>query len=197
MGERYDVGVEGDAQRWDERHAAAAPATPGPPDGLPLVAVDVPRRGRALDVACGRGAQVVWAALHGLDVVGLDVSPVAVEAARELARAHGVSRRVDVRVHDLDAGLPEGLGRFELIVCQRFRAPGIVPPLIASLGDGGLAVMTVLSEVGADAPGPHHAPFGELAATVTATGAEILLSVEGDGQATVVARARPRQRRSG
>lgn len=189
--------MHGDAQRWDQRHAAAGPATPVPPDGLGSIAVEVPASGRALDVACGRGAQLVWAAQQGLDVVGLDVSPVAVEAARQLAVAHRVSHRVDVRVHDLDTGLPADLGRFDLVICQRFRAPGILPALISSLVDGGIAVLTVLSVVGADSPGPNHAPFGELAAAVTATGAEILLSTEGDGQATVVARARSSDRPPG
>lgn len=182
-------GVLGDADRWDERYADAPPAHPSPPDGLESVSVDAPVTGRALDVACGLGGQVVWAARRGLDVVGLDVSAVAVEATQRLARTHGVARRVDVRVHDLDAGLPAGLGRFDLVICQRFRAPGIVPGLVASLVDGGLAVLSVLSVVGAETPGRHHAPPGELAAAVRATGADILLSTEGDGRATVVARA--------
>lgn len=181
--------MRGDAERWDERWAGAPPGRPEPPDGLGSVSVDLPAAGRALDVACGLGGQVVWAAQRGLDVVGLDVSPVAVEATWQLARAYGVARRVDVRVHDLDAGLPADLGRFDLVICQRFRAPGIVPALVAALADGGLAVLSVLSAVGAEAPGPHHAPPGELAAVVRATDADVLLSTEGDGRAVVVARA--------
>jgi len=178
-----------DAERWDERYADAPPAEPAPPDGIESVSVEVPVGGRALDVACGLGGQVVWAARRGLHVVGLDVSPVAVEATRRLARVHGVARRVDVRVHDLDAGLPADLGRFDLVICQRFRAPGVVPALVASLAEGGLAVLSVLSVVGAAVPGPHHAVPGELAAAVRATGADMLLSTEGDGRAIVVARA--------
>lgn len=186
--------MRGDADRWDARYEAAPPARPEAPEGLGSVSVAVPSSGRALDVACGLGGQVVWAARRGLDVVGLDVSPVAVEATRQLARAHGVARRVDVRVHDLDAGLPAGLGRFDLVICQRFRAPGIVPSLVAALADGGLAVLSVLSVVGAAAPGPHHAPPGELAALVRATGVDVLLGTEGDGRAVVVARASGRHR---
>lgn len=188
--------MHGDAQRWDERHAAAPQARPAPPEGLVSVDVHVPIHGRALDVACGRGGQVVWAARRGFDVVGLDVSPVAVAATRQLALDHGVAARVDVRVHDLDAGLPPDLGRFDLVICQRFRAPGIVPALLSSLVEGGLAVLTVLSTVGAASPGPNHAPPGELAASVSAAGGDILLGTEADGVATVVARApvaRPRR----
>lgn len=181
--------MQGDAERWDERWARAPVARAEPPDGLGSVSAEVPRTGRALDVACGLGGQVVWAARRGMDVVGLDVSPVAVEATWQLARAHGVGRRVDVRVHDLDAGLPAGLGRFDLVICQRFRAPGIVPALVAALGDRGLVVLSVLSAVGAAEPGPHHAPPGELAAVVRATGADLVLSTEGAGRAVVVARA--------
>lgn len=43
---------------------------------------------RAIDLGCGTGANVVWLAQQGFDVVGVDVSPSAVERAR--ARAANV-----------------------------------------------------------------------------------------------------------
>ena len=58
-------------------------------------------RGRVLDVGCGAGRFLRWLQLRGHDVVGIDVSPGAVEACRRqgLEQVHvlslgGVSRRL-------------------------------------------------------------------------------------------------------
>lgn len=39
-------------------------------------------RGRALDVGCGTGTNALWLARRGFDVLGVDVSPRAIEKAR-------------------------------------------------------------------------------------------------------------------
>jgi SAM-dependent methyltransferase len=46
--------------------------------------------GRTLEVGCGTGTNAIYLAEHGFEVVGVDVSPVAIENAR--ARAHGRCR---------------------------------------------------------------------------------------------------------
>ena len=46
--------------------------------------------GRTLEVGCGTGTNAIYLAQHGLDVVGIDISPLAVEKAR--AKAHGRCR---------------------------------------------------------------------------------------------------------
>lgn len=177
----------GDRERWDERHASSGAVDVRPPDGLDE-SIDARVSGRALDVACGRGGQSVWAALRGLAVVALDVSPVAVEATSQLAVDHGVDDRVDARVVDLDDGLPSGLGSFDLVICQRYRQPDLIGPLADALVPGGVLVASVLSLVGADAPGRFHAPAGELEGVVRSAGLTIERSVEADGVALVVAR---------
>ncbi|MFL5914004.1 MAG: class I SAM-dependent methyltransferase [Gaiellaceae bacterium] len=64
---------------------------------------------RALDVGCGTGRNTLYLAQRGIRVTAFDSSPAAVEAAR---RRLGV----EVRVHDLRAGLPAGDGEIDLIV---------------------------------------------------------------------------------
>ena len=44
--------------------------------------------GRALDVGCGTGTNALWLAQRGFDVLGVDLSPLAVEKAR--AKSAGV-----------------------------------------------------------------------------------------------------------
>jgi 2-polyprenyl-3-methyl-5-hydroxy-6-metoxy-1,4-benzoquinol methylase len=134
-------------------------------------------------VACGRGTVAVWLAARGLAVDAVDVSPVALDAGRELAAREGVTVRW--WLHDLDAGLP-GAGPYDVVVCQRFRDPARYPELAARLAPGGLLVVTVLSEVG-EGPGPFRAPAGELCAAFGAL--EVLHHVERDGEASIVVRA--------
>jgi SAM-dependent methyltransferase len=167
-----------DRARWDQRHGAAVDVGPLPPDALRGHLDLLPAGGRALDVACGRGAVARWLAAHGFTVDAVDTSPVGLAA---LAGVEGV-RAV---LHDLDDGLPAG-GPCAVVVCQRFRDPGLYPALRAALAPRGLLVITVLSEVG-EGPGPFRAPPGELAAAFA--GMEVLVSREGDGEASLVARA--------
>jgi SAM-dependent methyltransferase len=151
-----------DRLRWDAVYAErgpaeAAPAAPGDFRGC----VDhFPARGRALDVACGRGGGAVWLALRGLDVWGLDVSAVAIEQARACAVEWQVADRCRFDVVDLDDGLPPG-PPVDVVICQRFRAPGLNGAVVDRLAAGGLLAISVLSEVDT-APGRYRARPGEL-----------------------------------
>lgn len=174
---------------WNARFAVSGPGAPCPPDLVADRLELIPVRGRALDVACGRGTVAVWLARRGLDVDAVDAAPAGLALGRELAAREGV----DVTWHqaDLDHGLPLG-GPYDLVVCQRFRDTALHPLLAAALAPGGLLVITVLSEVD-DAPGRFRAPAGELAALVERADLEVLLHREGGGEAGLVAR-RPAER---
>ena len=73
--------------------------------------------GRAVDLGCGAGANAVFLAQAGFDVVGIDFSPVALGKARRAALAAGVSERVRLVGADLTApSLPGVDGPFDLLV---------------------------------------------------------------------------------
>jgi SAM-dependent methyltransferase len=146
---------------------------------------EVPTTGRVLDLACGTGTASVWLAERGLTVWGLDVSAVAIEAARDLAARHGVADRCRFSAVDLDGGLPPG-PPVAMVLCHRFRDPNLYPALIARLATGGLLAISVLSEVGAR-PGPFRARAGELESAFGTLRA--LAGGEGNGQAWLLARA--------
>jgi SAM-dependent methyltransferase len=176
-----------DRARWDERHAAAGAPAPGPPEALRGREHELLRTGRALEVACGRGATAVRLAARGLTFDAVDVSPVALAAGAALAAEHGVDARVHWWRHDLDTGLPaDCAGGYDVVVCQRFRAPVLYRQLASRLGPGGVLVVSVLSEVGA-VPGRWRAPPGELRTAFA--GLEVLAHRERDGVADLVARA--------
>jgi SAM-dependent methyltransferase len=190
--------MDEDRIRWDDRYAARSPIDvtgAQPPDALAMLDegmfTQLPTTGRALDIACGVGAQSLWLAERGLQVVALDVSPVAVELTEAAAAAAGRTDSIDARVHDLDAGLPEDVGGVAVIVCQRFRGRNLYPQIAAALTPGGVAIVTVLSAVGHDGmPGEFHAPAGELVEAFATSAVDIVAQSERDGLASIIVRRR-------
>ncbi|OBG79516.1 class I SAM-dependent methyltransferase [Mycobacterium sp. E3305] len=180
--------AEADRRRWDERYATKAPPpveAVGPPEFLAPHAELLPAAGSALDLACGPGLAAVWLATRGLAVQGVDVSPVAVAHARDLAHRAGVSDRCRFEVVDLDGGLPAG-PPLDVILCHRFRDRRLDRAIVERLAPGGLLAMAVLSEVGGS-PGPFRAVAGELPAAFADL--EPVASGEGAGCAWLLARA--------
>ncbi|ORW00024.1 class I SAM-dependent methyltransferase [Mycobacterium kyorinense] len=176
-----------DRVRWDEIYTAS-----GPPQadavGLPSVFAGFedlfPTAGHALDLACGQGLAAVWLARRGMDVRGCDVSQVAIDQARDLARRCGVGDRCRFDVVDLDHGLPDGPPA-HVVVCHRFRDRRLDRAIIRRLAPGGLVAVSALSEVGAQ-PGPFRAAPGELTAAFAEL--EPIAADEADGVAWVLAR---------
>ena len=96
------------ASSWEERYASVEQLWSGRPNNwLPELAVDW-EPGAALEIGCGEGADVLWLAEHGWRVTGLDLSATAVARLSREAERRGVASRVTGRVHDVEAGLPEG-----------------------------------------------------------------------------------------
>lgn len=130
-----------DRARWDARYLAAPGGLLFGADPAPLlrrVARLLPRRGRALDVACGEGQNAVWLAARGLTVTALDVSPVAIGRARARARARGL--RLRARVVDLRQQRPRR-GFYDLVTCFHYLDRALFPALAAALRPGGVLVI--------------------------------------------------------
>ncbi|KLI07297.1 SAM-dependent methyltransferase [Mycolicibacterium conceptionense] len=176
-----------DRIRWDAAYADREPDDDLP--ALPQVfdghADQFPVTGSAIDIACGTGRAAVWLAQRGLHVRGIDVSSVAIDRAKRSAIRHGVAGRCRFEVADLDDGLPAG-PQVDVVLCHRFRDPGLYPALSARLKPGGLLAVCVLSEVGAE-PGRFRAAAGELEAAFA--GLETFEAGEADGEAWLLARA--------
>lgn len=178
---------EADRRRWDERYAAKGPpalSSVAPPDVFAAHVHAFPTTGSALDLACGQGTASVWLASRGLQVMGYDVSPVAISHAQEVARRAGVADRCRFAVVDFDGGLPAGQP-VDVVLCCRFRDPRLDRAIIERLVPGGLLAIAALSEVGAS-PGPFRAVAGELPTAFTDLA--LIGADEGDGQAWLLAR---------
>ena len=102
---RYDVGMPHPS--WNESYASGAPLPwdTGAPD--PLLVEMIESRaiapGRTLEIGCGTGTNAIFLAQHGFDVLGVDISEVAISRAR--AKSHG---RCRFEVLDFLAAAPTG-----------------------------------------------------------------------------------------
>lgn len=82
------------ASHWDERYQnGETPWDTGVPSRelVRLVESRTVAPGRALELGCGTGTNAVYLAQHGFEVTALDISAVAVRAARLRAESHSVA----------------------------------------------------------------------------------------------------------
>lgn len=89
---------------------------------------------RALDVACGNGRNSRFLASRGFQVIGLDVSDVALAQAK--STTHPCNSNINYMEHDLDEGLSL-LGKFDLIIVVRYIKRELFPQLEQYLAAGG------------------------------------------------------------
>ena len=67
------------APRWDTNIT--------PPEVVAVIEGAAPLpAGRALDLGCGTGTNVIYLAQHGWETIGVDFSPVAIQQARQKAK---------------------------------------------------------------------------------------------------------------
>ena len=89
--------------------------------------------GRALDMGCGTGTNLVTLAQHGWAVTGVDFTPRAIRKASQKARQNGVQARLLV---DDVTQLRSLTGAFDLILdmgCYHSLAPDTRPAYIANV----------------------------------------------------------------
>ena len=75
---------------WNARYAEKERIWSGNPNALLVREASGLEPGRALDLGCGEGADVIWFAHHGWRVVGADISDIALARAAEHAVSEGV-----------------------------------------------------------------------------------------------------------
>jgi SAM-dependent methyltransferase len=90
-----------DAAFWDERYGSSAALWSGHVNAVVRDELAGLPAGRALDVGCGEGGDALWLAEHGWDVVGVDVSQVALDRACAQAQARGLDARTTWEHRDL------------------------------------------------------------------------------------------------
>lgn len=141
----------------------------------------LPRSGRGLDVACGKGRHAIWLARRGIDVLAIDRDRSVVAALNEEARRQRLPLRAEVV--DLESGRVDlGTACYDIIVVVHYLHRPLFPALIAALRPGGVLVYETFTRAQAARGRPTNPDFllgeGELRELVHPL--EILVEREGD-----------------
>lgn len=125
-----------DRVRWDMQHADS-PKSERPSIFLREIidndSWEIPR-GRALDIACGKGRNALFLAGQGFDVVAIDISAVALEEGRRRAREKSLS--ISWQQSDLEPiRLPEN--SFDLVINFNYLQRSLIRQLKGALKSGG------------------------------------------------------------
>lgn len=136
----------GDGARWS-----------GNPNQTVIAQVHGMTPGRALDIGCGEGADVLWLAQQGWEVVGIDHAPTAVARAKELIDAAAPAGRARVEVASFPGFADTD---FDLITCAYGQLPQSADTLSALRGS--LKVGGTLLLVHHDFPASHDVHSAEI-----------------------------------
>ena len=160
-----------------------------PPAGWLTANEDLlPRQGRALDVACGRGRHALWLAARGLTTHAVDRDAAAVAAVAREARRRGLAVRAEVM--DLERGSAAiERAAYDLIVVFHYLHRPLFPALVAGLRPAGVMVYETFTRAQASRGKPTNPAFllqeGELLELVRPL--EVLRQREGDYDGRLVA----------
>ena len=140
---------------WDSRYGASD-QLPAAAEVLAENAHLLPIAGRALDLACGLGANALLLASCGLEVWAWDYSATAIEKLAQKAKTENLP--VWAEVHDVVAQ-PPAPASFDVIVVSRFLERTLAPALCAALKPGGLLFYQTFTTIKANDSGPSNPDY--------------------------------------
>lgn len=134
-------------EKWNLRHQEAE--TEGSPAQVLIRNLHLlPSSGRALDLACGRGANALLLAQSGLETHAWDFSSVAIAQLDEQARKRGL--KIHTQVRDV-VDVPPEANSFDVILVSFFLERQLIPALIRALRPNGrIFYQTFVREVHLD-----------------------------------------------
>lgn len=173
---------------WDGPRDFTPQAMEGPSPWLLQCGDLIPRTGRALDVAAGRGRHTLLLASAGLDVTALDRDAAALHRLQTQADRLGLA--VTTRVTDLEVATPDlGDDGYALVVVTRYLHRALFPHLLLSLAPGGVLMYETFLDRQAETGRPTNPDYlltpGELPTLVQPL--EVLREFEGQSDGAWVA----------
>lgn len=116
----------------------------------------LPAAGKALDAACGLGANALLLAQHGLETYAWDISQTAIDKLQ--SRSTELNIQLQVETRDVNA-FPPAPASFDVIVVSRFLERALIPQLIAALRKGGLIYYQTFIKDKTDDSGPRNPDY--------------------------------------
>lgn len=142
--------------KWNARYThAEMPSSEQACEVLRRNSALLPAQGKALDLACGLGANSLLLAEHGLEVEAWDISEVALEKLQHTADSRSLT--VNTLARDAEQQPPEP-GQFDVIVVSRFLHRPILTALAAALKPNGLLFYQTFNQA-KPAGGPSNPDF--------------------------------------
>ena len=129
--------MESDRTRWNQRYREGAYVARQHPTNLLEAWLKRLPHSHALDIACGNGRNSRFIAQSAEQVIGIDISDIAIAQAHELSSD---LENVHFLIADLDIGLPLSQA-FDLIVLVRFVNLELIQQLQEFLVPGGAVLV--------------------------------------------------------
>jgi rhodanese-related sulfurtransferase len=182
------VNMSGGMSRWTGPREHGSSPIDGPSSWLLANADLLPRGGRALDVACGRGRHALLLAGAGFRVDAVDRDEARIAALRTVSDR--LELPVEARVKDLETGEVDlGDGVYDVVLVFHYLHRPLFPALVRALAPGGLLLYETFTIAQAARGKPTNPDFllepGELFARVAPL--EVLRRREGDFEGRMVA----------
>jgi tellurite methyltransferase len=130
-------------ERWNARYTARGDRGLAAPSAFLRAHLAMLPKGDVLELAMGEGHNAIFLAQHGISVTGLDISDVAVERARRLAHAAGVT--IEAQQMDL-AALPLPTNAYDVVTCFHYLQRNLLPQILTTLRPGGMVVYETFSQ---------------------------------------------------
>ncbi len=130
-------GAEKDKAKWDNIYSREGYVYGAAPVAFLKDKVKLLPKGRALVLAMGEGRNAVFLAEQGFDVVGVDISEVAVKKALLLAKERGVKIRpiaADLEKYSIEENA------YDLITCFNYLQRDLAPQMKKGLKPGGMII---------------------------------------------------------
>ena len=145
-----------DQEKWDRFYRAGEELTAAPAHVLVDNSYLLPETGTALDAACGRGANALFLARHGLQTHAWDISSEALKIIAAAAAREGVQLITEQRDVVLQ---PPAADSFDVIVVTHFLERRIIDSLIAALRPNGQIYYQTFIKDKRDAIGPNNPEY--------------------------------------
>ena len=145
--------VHPDAEKWDAIYRSGSHQRLQPARVLKQYAHLLPAAGKALEPACGNGANAIFLAQHGLETWAWDISQEAIHNLDD--RAKQAALQIHTRICDVIADPPPERS-FDVIVVSYFLERKLIPHLIRSLNPAGLLFYQTFIRERVDDTGPGN-----------------------------------------
>jgi SAM-dependent methyltransferase len=151
---------EEDKKKWNKRYNTKEYVYGKEPTKFLKDNINILTRGKALVLAMGEGRNAIFLAENGFDVDSCDISEVAVEKSKLLAKRNNV--KLNAFVADLEKyKIPTN--KYDLITCICYAQRNLIPQIKDGLKKGGMVLFETYTidqlKYGTDAPGPKNPAY--------------------------------------